>query len=357
MRGGSSLGRFRWIDFRGMRTSDFDFELPPDLIAQSGVEPRDHARLLVADRRSGAIDHRRFYDLPDILDPGDLLVVNDSRVIPALLIGRRAGPGESGRVELLLTERRDDGLWECLARPGRRLKAGQRVAIGSGAEALEVTIVEELSDGRRLIDLHDEERALSFGEPPLPPYIKSPPANPDRYQTVYAEDPGSVAAPTAGLHFTPELLERLRRRGIHQTAITLHVGLGTFKSVEVENPRSHQMHAERMFVPPAACRAFAAARNAGKRVVAVGTTAVRVLESVEAGGHITPQQAKTSLLILPGYRFRTIDALITNFHLPKTTLLMLVSAFAGDVFVRDVYETAIRERYRFYSLGDSCIFL
>jgi S-adenosylmethionine:tRNA ribosyltransferase-isomerase len=314
-----------------MRTSELDYELPPDLIAQRPLERRDRSRLLVFDRASGAVRHRRFHELPDEVAADTLVVVNDTRVLPARLRLERPGGGEA---EVLLLERvGSDGVWEGLARPSRRLKAGQRLG--------PVELLEPLGEGRWRLRLEGEPR----GEAPLPPYIVEPLEDPQRYQTVYAREEGSAAAPTAGLHFTPELLARL-----DVERVTLHVGLDTFRPVSAEDLADHQLHSERYEVSPAAWERILDA----PRVLAVGTTTVRVLESLARGA---PLEGRTSLFITPGFEFRRVDALLTNFHLPRSTLLALVMAFAGVEETRRLYRVAIAERYRFYSFGDAMLVL
>lgn len=358
-----------------MKTAEFDYNLPPHLIAAEPAEPRDASRLLVLPRAGGTVAHRKFTDLPEFLRPGDLLVVNDSRVIPARLRGTTGG---GHAVELLLLERRaaapgTGGAWVCMGRPGRRLQPGTALRLGPGG-GLTATVCEVLSDGTRLVAFDDADllvRLASAGEMPLPPYIlqrrrelesaghaADPSRDPEAYQTVYARHPGSVAAPTAGLHFTPGLLGRLEDMGVRRAAVTLHVGAGTFKPVEAENPADHAMHAETFTIPPETAAALRDARSRGARIVAVGTTTVRSLESAAAAspdGLPQPGTAQTRLLILPGYSFRVADALITNFHLPRSTLLMLVSAFAEREAVLSAYAEAIREEYRFYSYGDAML--
>ena len=314
-----------------MRLSELDYELPPNLIAQQPVERRDESRLLVYERGTGAVRHRLFRDLPDELTRGELVVVNDTRVVPARIPLTRPG---GGAAEVLLLERRDeDGLWEGLARPSRRLRARERYG--------PVEFVEALGDGRWLLRLEGEPA----GDTPLPPYITEPLGDPERYQTVYAVDAGSAAAPTAGLHFTPELLARL-----DVEHVTLHVGLDTFRPVAVEDLAEHALHGERYRVAAAAWARIRAA----PRVLAVGTTTVRVLESLARGA---PLEGRTDLFVTPGFEFRRVDALVTNFHLPRTTLLALVMAFAGVGETRRLYELAIAERYRFYSFGDAMLIL
>ena len=312
-----------------MRSSELDYDLPPELIAQHPVERRDASRLLVYERATGAVTHRTFADLPDQVD-GQLVVVNDTRVVPARLRLRRAS---GGAAEVLLLERGEDGLWEALARPSRRLRAGERLG--------PVELLEPLGEGRWRVRLDGEPD----GELPLPPYIGTPLADPGRYQTVYANELGSAAAPTAGLHFTPALLDRL-----DVERVTLHVGLDTFRPLAADELEQHVLHGERYHVTP---ESWARIEAAG-RVLAVGTTTVRVLETIAGGGGL---DGRTSLYVLPGFEFRRVDALLTNFHLPRSTLLALVMAFAGVEQVRDLYRLAIAERYRFYSFGDAMLIL
>jgi S-adenosylmethionine:tRNA ribosyltransferase-isomerase len=314
-----------------MRTSELDYELPHELIAQHPAERRDESRLLVYERATGAVRHRRFRELPDELTRGELVVVNDTRVVPARIRLERPGGGAG---EVLLLERRDeDGLWEALARPSRRLRAGQRLG--------PVELVEPLGEGRWVLRLAGEPD----GETPLPPYISEPLADPDRYQTVYADEAGSAAAPTAGLHFTPDLLGALAVE-----RVTLHVGLDTFRPVAVDDLAEHRLHGERYRVEPATWERIRAA----PRVLAVGTTTVRVLESLARGARAA---GRTDLFVTPGFEFRRVDALLTNFHLPRSTLLALVMAFAGVDETRRLYRLAIEERYRFYSFGDAMLIL
>ncbi len=340
-----------------MRVDLFDFELPDGLIAEHPVEPRDAARLLVVEQ-DAALDHRIFRDLPDLLEPGDLLVVNDTRVIPARLQGRK---GE-GKVEVTLVQPAGEGLWRALARPGRKLAQGTRIDFADGFSATvaskgamgEVVLAFE-TGAEDLVTLLDRHGAM-----PLPPYIKrrEGPQAQDRqdYQTVYAREAGAVAAPTAGLHFTPELLDRLAARGIGRAMVTLHVGLGTFQPIRVEDTRDHAMHAEWGRVSPETAEAVNAARQAGGRIVAVGTTSVRLLESAATpDGRLMPFEGETAIFITPGYRFRIVDRMVTNFHLPKSTLFMLVSAFAGTATMQQAYAAAVTGGYRFYSYGDACL--
>ncbi len=313
-----------------MDSSALDYDLPPELIAQQPADPRDSSRLLVYDRATGSVRHRRFHELPDELTRGELVVVNDSRVIPARLRLQRPG---GGAAEVLLLEPIGDGAWEALARPSAKLRAGMRL------DAVE--FVEPLGGGRWIVRLDGEPD----GETPLPPYITEPLADPGRYQTVYARDPGSAAAPTAGLHFTPEVLTRL-----DVERVTLHVGLDTFRPLTGPTLEEHRLHGERYAVRPAAWERM---RVAG-RVLAAGTTSVRVLESLARGA---PLEGRTDLFVMPGFEFRRVDALLTNFHLPRTTLLALVMAFAGVEETRELYRLAIEERYRFYSFGDALLVL
>jgi S-adenosylmethionine:tRNA ribosyltransferase-isomerase len=343
-----------------MRTDDLDYDLPPALIAQTPAEPRDSARLLVYDRATGAIRHRRFGDLLDELRDDDLVVLNDTRVLPVRVRARRAS---GGAVEVLLLEPEPEGRWQALARPARRLRDGETLTAGE----LAITIERRLDDGRLLVRPYVAgtvpaeagpgpiaEALDRIGEMPLPPYIHTPLQDPGRYQTVYARHPGSAAAPTAGLHFTPALLERLRSR--HRVvAVTLGVGLDTFRPVTVADLGDHPLHSEAYSVPAETAAAVDAARSEGRRIVAVGTTTVRVLETVWGGPERGPLAGRTRLMITPGRPFAATGALVTNFHLPRSTLLALVMAFAGVDQVREVYRTAIAERYRFYSFGDAML--
>ncbi len=339
-----------------MRIDQFEYSLPQELIAQTPLEPRDHSRLMVLDRSSEAIEHRNFYDLPLLLKPGDLLVFNDSRVMPARLIGRIADNGREA--ELLLLRREKPGLWQCLARPGRRLRPGTRLFF---RDELEARIVESMDDGLRLVEFNDESLIEKVGQAPLPPYIHETLQDPERYQTVYARQLGSAAAPTAGLHFTERLMQDLQVKGVQTAFLTLHVGLDTFRPVDEEDPRKHKLHTEYWEVSPQAAKSINSARQEGRRVAAVGTTSVRVLEQtaliMEEQGRdkIIAGSGWVDLFILPGHRFRAVDAMVTNFHLPRSTLLMLVSAFAGRERVLAAYQEAIEQRYRFYSFGDAML--
>jgi S-adenosylmethionine:tRNA ribosyltransferase-isomerase len=335
-----------------MHADELDFRLPPELIAQHAAEPRDSSRLLVCHRASGAVRHRLFANVLDELREDDLLVVNRTRVRPARVLARRS---TGGAAEVLLLEPREDGLWLALARPYRRLREGETVSAGE----LRLTIRERLGEGRVLV-LPEAPRPLDemldlVGRMPLPPYITEPLADPSRYHTVYADQPGSAAAPTAGLHFTPALWEEAGRR--HQiAAVTLDVGLDTFRPLTTEIVEQHQIHSEHYSVPESSAQMIERALSEQRRVVAVGTTSVRVLETV-FGQPRAPLEGRTRLLITPGYEFLVTGALITNFHLPRSTLLAMVMAFAGIERTRDLYRTAVSERYRFYSFGDACLFL
>ena len=337
-----------------MKKSDFYFDLPQELIAQTPLARRDASRLMCLDRKTGALSHRHFYDLPELLQPGDCLVLNDSRVLPARLIGNRLPGG--GVCEILLLTQRGEKDWECLVRPGKKLRPGARVSFGSGE--LTAEIVSELSDGNRLVRFFFDgifmEVLDRLGEMPLPPYIKEKLQDRERYQTIYAKEPGSAAAPTAGLHFTEELLDRIREKGIRICYVTLHVGLGTFRPVKEDDILDHEMHAEFCVIPEETAQIVNETKRSGGRVIAVGTTSCRTLESfAEADGTLRAHSGWTNIFIYPGYRFRCIDALVTNFHLPESTLIMLVSALAGRENILNAYRIAVAERYRFFSFGDA----
>lgn len=343
-----------------VRTDDFDYDLPSGLIAQEPAEPRDSCRLLVLDRASGQVDHRTFADLPDYLRVGDVLVVNETRVMPARLLGAKDETG--GAVEVLLLRERYEHTWECLVKPGRRLKPGAHVVFGDGE--LTALIVDILEDGGRLVRFTVAPGAGTFldvvhrlGEMPLPPYITREVRDPELYQTVYARDERSAAAPTAGLHFTQRLLERVMDAGAEIARVELDVGLDTFRPVAEDDPEDHSMHSEHFRIDSSAAALVNDARDRGGRIIAVGTTSVRALESAwdEGARAVLPQERSTELFILPGYRFRVVDAMITNFHVPRSTLLMMVSAFAGREFVMRAYENAMDERYRFLSFGDAML--
>ena len=337
-----------------MKTSDFDFYLPEELIAQTPLERRDTSRLLTLDKQTGETTHRHFYELPQLLRPGDCLVLNNSRVLPARLIGHRLPGG--GACEVLLLTDKGDGLWECLVRPGRKLKPGAQVSFGEGR--LTATAEAEVSGGNRLVRFHYQgiflEVLEELGKMPLPPYIKEELQDNERYQTVYSKINGSAAAPTAGLHFTPELLRQIQEMGVKLCYVTLHVGLGTFRPVKAEDISEHEMHSEYCIIPEETARIINETKRNGGRVICVGTTSCRTVESFAAeDGTLKESAGWTSIFIYPGYRFKVLDALITNFHLPQSTLIMLVSALAGREHVLAAYEEAVKERYRFFSFGDA----
>lgn len=348
-----------------LRTSDFDYQLPPELIAQTPIEPRDHSRLMVLSRNDGFMEHRRFFEITDYLRAGDLLVFNDSRVIPARLRGRKVPGG--GKVEVLLLRQTSANVWEALVKPGKRVNIGTRVEITNDSVAgneCEAKVMAEVTGvgqgGVKVISFSDEARLLELGEIPLPPYIHTPLTNPERYQTVYARAIGSVAAPTAGLHFTSGLIEAVTRKGVQCLFVTLHVGLDTFRPVREDNPQEHPIYQEYGVLSPEVAGELSQARAEGRRIIAVGTTTVRILEETAQRSHplqLQPFAGWVSLYILPGYQFQMVDALVTNFHLPRSTLLMLVTAFAGKDVITHTYEEAIAQRYRFYSFGDAMLVL
>ena len=336
-----------------MKTHDFWYDLPEELIAQTPLEQRDASRLLAMDRNTGEISHRHFYDILDYLQPGDCLVMNDSRVLPARLLGHRP---TGGAVEVLLLRDLGDKKWECLCKPGRKMQVGNEVIFGNGELTATVTAVQD--DGNRVVEFHYEGIFLEvlerLGKMPLPPYIKAELADQERYQTVYSREVGSAAAPTAGLHFTRELLEKIRAKGVRTAFVTLHVGLGTFRPVKAEEVTDHHMHSELCMMNAETAQILNATKAAGGRVVCVGTTSCRTLESlVNEDGTFEAKSKWTEIFIFPGYAFKAMDALITNFHLPESTLVMLVSAFAGREKVLHAYEEAVKERYRFFSFGDA----
>lgn len=337
-----------------MKTSDFYYDLPQELIAQTPLERRDGSRLMVLNRETGEIQHQHFYDLPEYLHPGDTLVLNDSRVLPARLYGHRVPTG--GAVELLLLKDVGDGKWECLARPGRKLKPGAEVSFGDGE--LTATIAEDLQEGKKIVQFRYEciflEILERLGKMPLPPYIKEELQNGERYQTVYSRVTGSAAAPTAGLHFTKELLQKIRDMGVDIAYVTLHVGLGTFRPVSAEEVTDHHMHSEFCMISKETAELLNETHRRGGRIVCVGTTSCRTLESfAQKDGTFEERSGWTDIFIYPGYRFKAMDALVTNFHLPESTLVMLVSAFAGREHILNAYNTAVKERYRFFSFGDA----
>ena len=339
-----------------MKTHDFWYDLPEELIAQTPLQQRDSSRLLVMDRKTGELSHRHFFDILEYLTPGDCLVMNDSRVLPARLLGHRI---TGGAAELLLLKDLGDKKWECLAKPGRKLQEGQQVVFGDGA--LAATVVEVRPDGNRIVEFHYEGIFLEvlerLGKMPLPPYIRAELEDQERYQTVYSREIGSAAAPTAGLHFTNELLDKIRQKGIKTAFITLHVGLGTFRPVKAENISEHLMHSELCMINAETAELLNETRKNGGRIICVGTTSCRTLESLVGENGFFEETSKwTDIFIYPGYQFRAMDGLITNFHLPESTLVMLVSAFAGREHVLAAYEQAVKERYRFFSFGDAmCI--
>ena len=338
-----------------LKTSDFDYELPEELIAQTPLERRDSSRLMTLDKYTGETGHWHFYDLPRFLRPGDCLVLNDSRVLPARLIGHRP---TGGACEVLLLVDRGDNLWECLVRPGRKLHPGAQVIFGEGQ--LTATVEEEIEDGKRLVRFHYQgiflEILEQLGKMPLPPYIKAELEDNERYQTVYSKVVGSAAAPTAGLHFTPELLKQVQDMGVKVCYVTLHVGLGTFRPVKAEDIQDHTMHSEFCMISQETADQINQTKREGGRVICVGTTSCRTIESFAAeDGTLTARSGWTSIFIYPGYRFKVLDALITNFHLPQSTLVMLVSALAGREHVLSAYAQAVQERYRFFSFGDAML--
>lgn len=341
-----------------MKTSDFYYDLPEELIAQDPLEDRTASKLLVLDRKTGAVKHKIFSDVIDYLNEGDCLVINNTRVIPARLIGEKEGTG--GKVEVLLLKRRANDVWETLVKPGKKLKPGAKITFGDGR--LRAEVLEVVEEGNRLVKFYYEgifEEILdSLGEMPLPPYITHKLEDKEMYQTVYAKFDGSAAAPTAGLHFTKELLNKIEEKGIKIASITLHVGLGTFRPVKVDDVNNHHMHTEWYEVNAEAADIINETKRNGGRVICVGTTSCRTIESVaDENGYMKAKTGETDIFIYPGYKFKIMDGLITNFHLPESTLVMLVSAFAGKENVLSAYETAVKERYRFFSFGDAMILI
>lgn len=337
-----------------MDLKDFNYDLPEELIAQDPLEDRSSSRLMVLHKDTGRIEHKIFRDIIDYLNPGDCLVINDTKVIPARLMGIKEDTGAA--IEVLLLKRNADDVWECLVKPGKKARTGARIVFGEGLLVGE--IVDVIEDGNRMIKFHYEgifEEILDkLGQMPLPPYITHKLQDKNRYQTVYARNEGSAAAPTAGLHFTKELLEKIKEKGVNVVSITLHVGLGTFRPVKVDKIEEHHMHTETFNISKEAADTINRTRAAGGRVIAVGTTSCRTLESAAADdGTIPARSGDTDIFIYPGYKFKAIDCLITNFHLPESTLIMLVSALAGRYNIMNAYETAVKERYRFFSFGDA----
>jgi S-adenosylmethionine:tRNA ribosyltransferase-isomerase len=350
------------FDGIGVKTSDFSYSLPGEFIAQTPVEPRDQSRLMVLNRSHGSINHHQFFEIVDYLQAGDVLVFNDSRVIPARLIGRKVDTG--GRVEVLLLHQLDTAVWEALVKPSKRVNIGTKVEItdNSTTSSNKAKVLAEITglgqDGIKVITFSDAALLPQLGSIPLPPYIHTPLPDPERYQTVYARAPGSVAAPTAGLHFTPELLGKIERKGVRCLFVTLHVGLDTFRPVREDDPLRHPIHQEYGRLTQEVASQLSQAKMDGRRVICVGTTTVRIVEAAaqaSKSSRLLPFEGWVSLFILPGYQFRMVDALITNFHLPRSTLLMLVTAFAGKDFISRAYQEAIALKYRFYSFGDAML--
>lgn len=343
-----------------MKKSEFYYDLPPELIAQTPIEPRDHSRMLKLDRVSGEIAHHHFYDLPDYLEAGDTLVINTSRVIPARLFGNKEGSG--GAMQFLLLDQKERDIWEVMVKPGRKAKTGARFVFGDGLLVGEILSTAE--GGNRLVKMHYEGKIIypileKIGNMPLPPYITETLTDNERYQTVYSNELGSAAAPTAGLHFTDALLDQLRAKGVNIVEVVLHVGIGTFRPVKVEEITEHHMHSEHYHLPQHTADVINETHRNGHRVIGVGTTSCRTVESVatKLGGELREDDDDTSIFIYPGYQFKVLDGLITNFHLPESTLIMLVSAFAGYDHTMAAYQTAVQEKYRFFSFGDATLIL
>ena len=339
-----------------MKTSDFDFYLPEELIAQHPLEKRDYSRLMVLDKATGEIEHKHFYDVIEYLNSGDTLVLNNTRVMPARLIGEKSESG--GKIEFLLLKRIEGYKWECLAKPGKRAKIGTEFTFGEGK--LKCKVVDIVEEGNRIIEFSYEgifEQVLDeLGEMPLPPYITERLDDRERYQTVYSKEQGSAAAPTAGLHFTKELLEKVKEKGVNIAYVTLHVGLGTFRPVKVDDVNEHVMHSEFYHLEEEDAKIINETKKRGNKIISVGTTSTRTLETIgDENGFVKAQSGWTNIFIYPGYKFKVVDKLITNFHLPESTLIMLVSALAGKEKVMNAYNEAVKERYRFFSFGDSMI--
>ena len=338
-----------------MKVTDFDYELPEELIAQTPMEKRDESRLMVLDRKEQTIEHKHFKDVIDYLEPGDVLVRNNTKVIPARLYGKK----ETGaKVEFLLLNNMEKDIWECIVRPGNKLHVGAKVIFGDGI--LKAEVLDTMPGGTRKVKFHYEgifnEILDKIGLMPLPPFIHESLKEKDRYQTVYAKYEGSAAAPTAGLHFTPELLKKIEEKGIDIANVTLHVGIGTFRPVKEDTVEAHQMHSEHFYIKEEDCEKINKAKKSGHRVIAVGTTSCRVLETIaDDNGYVKPTEGDTQIFIYPGYKFRCLDALITNFHLPQSTLVMLVSALAGKDYIMKAYKEAVEQKYRFFSFGDAML--
>ena len=337
-----------------MKTSDFWYDLPKELIAQTPLDQRDQSKMMHINKNTGAVEHRHFYELPDMLHEGDCLVLNDSRVLPARLIGTRP---TGGNVEVLLLRDLGDSKWECLTKPGKKTRTGTEIAFGNGQ--LKCEVIEVLDNGNRIVKFQYDgiflEILESLGKMPLPPYIKEELEDSERYQTVYSRELGSAAAPTAGLHFTNDILDKIRKKGVNIAYVTLHVGLGTFRPVKEENIEQHDMHSEFCMIPQESADMINETKNRGGRIISVGTTSCRTLESfADENGFVKAVSDWTNIFIYPGYRFKCVDALITNFHLPESTLIMLVAAMTGRENILNAYKIAVEERYRFFSFGDCC---
>ena len=337
-----------------MKKSDFYFNLPKELIAQTPLDQRDQSKMMHINKNTGAVEHRHFYELPDMLHEGDCLVLNDSRVLPARLIGTRP---TGGNVEVLLLRDLGDSKWECLTKPGKKTRTGTEIAFGNGQ--LKCEVIEVLDNGNRIVKFQYDgiflEILESLGKMPLPPYIKEELEDSERYQTVYSRELGSAAAPTAGLHFTNDILDKIRKKGVNIAYVTLHVGLGTFRPVKEENIEQHDMHSEFCMIPQESADIINETKNRGGRIISVGTTSCRTLESfADENGFVKAVSDWTNIFIYPGYRFKCVDALITNFHLPESTLIMLVAAMTGRENILNAYKIAVEERYRFFSFGDCC---
>ena len=337
-----------------MKKSDFYFDLPKELIAQTPLDQRDQSKMMHINKNTGAVEHRHFYELPNMLHEGDCLVLNDSRVLPARLIGTRP---TGGNVEVLLLRDLGDSKWECLTKPGKKTRTGTEIAFGNGQ--LKCEVIEVLDNGNRIVKFQYDgiflEILESLGKMPLPPYIKEELEDSERYQTVYSRELGSAAAPTAGLHFTNDILDKIRKKGVNIDYVTLHVGLGTFRPVKEENIEQHDMHSEFCMIPQESADMINETKNRGGRIISVGTTSCRTLESfADENGFVKAVSDWTNIFIYPGYRFKCVDALITNFHLPESTLIMLVAAMTGRENILNAYKIAVEERYRFFSFGDCC---